>query len=60
MAVVMATGCQIGKMVIAKVAPNTTNTHTPPPTGNIPTFYDGKGKQIKQRRKYYVSSCDGY
>lgn len=47
MAVVMATACTVGKMAIAKTVPNTTLTHTPPPTGVIPTFYDGKGKQIK-------------
>lgn len=42
MAVVMATACFIGRMAVSKVVPNVTLTHTPPPTGNLPTFSGGK------------------
>lgn len=42
MPVTMATAVTIGKMTVAKIVPNVTLTHTPPPTGNLPTFPDGK------------------
>jgi hypothetical protein len=35
---VMASGVFIGRMAVEKAVSNTNLTHTPPPTGNLPTF----------------------
>lgn len=43
MAVTMATAVAIGRTGASKVVPNNTLTHTPPPTGALPTFF-GEGK----------------
>lgn len=36
---VMASTCLIGQFVEGKTTPNTNLVHTPPPTGNLPTFF---------------------
>ena len=37
MAVVMATGVSLARLVMAKAVPNVNVSHTPPPPGNIVT-----------------------
>lgn len=55
MAVTMATACAVGRVIPTKVGVKpayvtNTITNTPPATGSLPTFYDGK--KDTGRKKY--------